>query len=138
MAEIADYPIARSEQTELDSPIKVRWTGKLRSRVQERQWDRTARKVDGEWIVDPDLMGEDADSLAKCSGLTFRALSRQKTNVVVETVEEARAVYRVMDRYKNGAGRRGITWMNGSMENTARRVRSNIRTELEERGYEIA
>lgn len=138
LANTPDVDVAREEQTELVEPIVIRWTGKLRGRVQERQWDYAASKVDGEWQVDPDLYAEDADNLKQCNGLCYRALTRQKTNVVLETVEEAQSLYRVLDYYRDGAGKRGITWMNGPMQKSARRVSREVREGLEQRGYEIA
>ena len=140
LASTPDVAVEREEQTELDEPITVRWhqETKLRSRVQERQWDYAASKVDGEWVVDPDLYGDDADDLKQCNALAYRALTRQKTNVVMETVDEAQAVYRVLDYYTDGAGKHGITWMNGPMAKAARRVSAAIRNELEQRGFEVA
>ena len=135
LASTPDVSVDRDAQTELDDPIKVRWTGRLRGRIQERQWDYAATKIDGEWVADPELDEQD-DMLKRCNGLAFRALSRQKTNVVCETVEEAQALYRVLDYYKDGAGRHGITWMNGPMQKSVRRVRREIREGLEEQGYE--
>lgn len=137
LATTPDVSVERDSQTELDDRIKVRWTGKLRGRVQERQWDYTATKVDGEWVVDPDLYDEDADDLKQCNALAYRALTRQKTNVVCETVDEVQAVYRVLDYYNDGAGRRGITWMNGPMEQTAKRVQRELSEQLSEQGYDI-
>jgi hypothetical protein len=130
--------VRRDAQTELDEPITIRWTGRLRGRIQERQWDYVASKNDdGEWVVAEEHYGDDADDLKQCNALAYRALTRQKTNVVIETVDEAKAVYRVLDYYKDGAGRHGITWMNGPMEKAARRVRREIRVGLDERGHQI-
>lgn len=138
LANTPDVDVEREAQTELAEPMKIQWTGKLRGRVQERQWDYAASKVDGEWVVDPDLKAEDADDLKQCNALAYRALTRQKTNVVLETIEEAQAVYRVLDYYADGAGPHGITWMNGPMQKSVRRVRREIREGLDERGYETA
>lgn len=138
MADTPDVEVDREAQTELAEPIAVRWhqDTTMRSRVQERQWEYAASKVDGEWVVDPDLRADDADALEKCNGLAYRAFGRQKTNVVMETVEEAQSVYAVLGRYANGAGRHGITWMNHAMQRSVRRVRREIREALAERGYE--
>lgn len=140
LASTPDVDVDREAQTELTDPIRVSWNQKtkMRSRVQERQWDYAASKVDGEWVVDPDLRADDADALKKCNGLAYRVFGREKTNVVMETVEEAQAVYRVLDYYADGAGPHGITWMNGPMEQSVRRVRRAIREALSERGYDTA
>ncbi len=137
LASTPDVSVDREEQTELDDPIKVRWTGRLRARIQERQWDYVATKNDeGEWVVAEEHYGDDADPLKRCNALAYRALTRQKTNVVMETVDEAQAVYRVVSYYTDGAGRHGITWMNGAMQSSARRVSREIRDGLEKRGYD--
>lgn len=92
------------EETELDSPIKVRFTGKLRRKLNERSVE-----YDGEEWDDID-----------------RALSRQNTNVVVETVEEAENLISKLSGYESGR-----TWMTGSMNKCATRVRQEIESGLE-------
>jgi len=122
---------AREDQEELDEPIKVRWTGKLRGRVQNRQWDyihNSGKDEDGEWII-----SEDAEPW---NIACWRTLKRQKTNVVIETVEEANAMLRIMGYYEDGAGPNGITWMDGPMVEVAKRVVREIREGLKEQGYE--
>lgn len=104
----------------LPAPIKIRWRGSLRDRVGERQWDMGAtRNEDGEWVPDPDARDEWAPA-------AYAALSRQKTNVVIKTVEEAEAVYATLGYYASGDGPGGITWMNAAMAKSARRVRREI------------
>lgn len=117
--------------TPLDEPIKFQWQGKLAGRVAERQYDY-AGKYDSEtgtWSED-----EDADPLPR---LTYRVLSRHQTVVEIRTVEEALALYKTMNHYADGAGRHGITWMNGAMQHSARRVRTKAREGLVKRGYDI-
>lgn len=114
----------RTEWRELPEPLKFRWQGRLRGRIQERQWDYAATKDGDEWVVD-----DDAEPRAKGS---YLALTRQKTNVVIETVEEAQALYSTMGHYCAGGGREGITWMNGMMVKSAKRVRSEIVSGLQE------
>jgi len=131
-----DVSVEREEQTELDEPFKIAWSGKLRATVQQRQSDQVVAVNDkGENVVSERCYGEDADDLIQCSALTYRALDRYKTIIVLETVDEARAVYRILDYYKDGAGTNGITWVNGAQQSSVRRVRREIREALKERGY---
>ena len=113
----------REDQTELDEPIKIRFEGRLRSRINERGWDSVQTKVDGEWVV-----AEDAEEYLKS---VYRPVFRQKTNIVFETVEEATSFHSSMEHYAMD----GVTWMNGMMRKSIRRVRSELREEMEERGY---
>lgn len=122
---MSELPEDRGEWQDLPEPIKIRWTGKLRSRVQERQWDYAATKEDGEWVADDDADPKPAGS--------YLALTRQKTNIVLERVEEAQALYWTIGYYAdNGASRHGITWMNGPMVDAAWRVRDEIVSRLDD------
>lgn len=99
------------EETELDTPIKVRWTGYARSRISE--------------------YNTDFDSIS--SDRFEQAVNRQKTNVVIETVEEASAVASEMDNYSSYQR----SWMDSSMDQAVNRVQSEIVEEMEERGYDV-
>lgn len=103
------------DQTPLDEPITVRWTGKLRGRVNERL---------GAYTSDPSNKSYDEHTV-----LVWRTLSRQETNVVIETVEEAEHFLTEMEWYATA----GITWMNGPMRRCAERVRREVRNGLEEK-----
>jgi hypothetical protein len=96
-------------------PIKVKWTGYARGRISE---------YNGQY------QEEEQGVLSPIRFL--KCVNRQKTNVVIETVEEASAVYYELASYDSGQR----TWMNGMMDKAIRRVRSEIRDEMEERGYE--
>jgi len=123
----------RKEQTELDEPIKIRFEGRLRDRINERGWDSvqtwegdgspTDDDADGEWVVD-----EDAEEYLKS---VYRPVFRQKTNVVFETVEEATSFHSSMTHYSMG----GVTWMNGMMRKSIRRVLTELREQMRERGH---
>lgn len=119
------------KQTELDEPIKFQWQGRLAGRVCERQLDYA-----GKWDSDDETWSEDedADPLPR---LTFRVLTRHKTVVEIRTAEEAQALHETMSYYSNGAGKHGITWMNGAMQESARRVMRKTREGLDERGYSL-
>lgn len=93
-----------------DEPIKIRWTGKARRRIKG--------------------YNQDFDSVE--SDRFVRALSWQKTNIVIETVEEATAVASEMCKY-SGAQR---SWMNASMDRALARVQSEIVEEMGERGFD--
>lgn len=123
-----DIPHDVEDQEELPQPIKVNWTGRLRGRIQERHWDYAATKDGDEWVV-----SDDADPKAAA---VYRALTRQKTNVVIKTVEEAYAFYSTMGHYRAGGGHEGITWMNGMMVKVAKRVSDEVLEEMRAMGYE--
>lgn len=129
-----DYDPDPENHRQLEDPIKVQWQStKLRSRIKERLWDYSNWDREGEgweeWSLDLEDNGRPA--------VAYRTLNRQKTNVIIKTVEEATALHNVLDWYSTGGGPRGITWMNMAMENSARRVRKEIREGLEERGYNV-
>jgi len=108
-------PVDQSEQTQLAEPIKVRFTGKLRTRIQERH---------GEYTRNEDNPSYDGMTIS-----VHRTLSRQKTNVVCETIEEAEAFIHTMEHYAMP----GVHWMNGPMVKTARRVKREVREALDKR-----
>lgn len=124
---IESRPWDREEQTELPEPIKVRFTGKLRTRINERQSDYVGKydRDTGEYDEDPDTEVYEVSQ--------FRPFMRQKTNVVIETEEEAYAVLGLMSYYSAP----GITWMNGPMRESAKRVCREIRTTLDEMGVDV-
>lgn len=112
----------RTEQTELDNPIKIRWTGRARLRIKDvaldigyNGWDDTVTDAHHARIYD--------------------ALDRQKTNVVIETVEEAQALAGEMNGYRNESGRGGRVWVNGAIANACQRVQDEIVRGMEERGF---
>lgn len=119
------------EQTEFDEPIKFQWQGKLARRVAERQLEYA-----GKWDPENETWSEDEDA-DPTPRLMYRVTTRHKTLVEIRTVEEALAFYKTMNHYSDGAGRHGITWMNGPMEKSARRVRTRARDGLVKRGYDI-
>jgi len=107
-----DIPLERDEQTPLDEPIKIRFTGRLRGRITERHGAYTSDEANR--------------SHTPRAVSVYRALTRQKTNVVLETVEESEAFVAEMHHYCDPS----ISWMNGAMVRCARRVRSEAKHEL--------
>ena len=106
--------------TALNNPIKVRWTGVARDRL-------------GGWALDFANADED-------NGMEHyvNADSRQKTNVVIETVEEAEAVAGFMNKVIGEGGNYGRTWVNGSVDKAGQRVRREIVDAMAERGFEVS
>lgn len=100
-------------ETELDEPIKVRWTGYGRNRISEYNGDFSTEKSDQ----------------------FCRTVNRQKTNVVIKTVEEAEAVASELNSFIGETGQR--VWMNGPMDKAFSRVQREIIEGMEERGYEV-
>lgn len=89
---------------ELDEPIKIRFTGKFRRKLTEH-----ALEFDAEpWE------------------LIESTLSRQKTNIVIKTEDEAESLISKLSGYENGR-----TWMNASMNKCATRVKTEIQSALE-------
>lgn len=131
-----DVDVDRDAQQDLAETITVRWTGKLRDRVQQRMAGYVLKGVDSR-EVDPSLFEDDADRVDKCQLLAHRALGRQKTNVVCETVEEVRALYQVLDYYSYATGPMAVSWVNGPMAKAAWRVRQDLDSALEQRTMKI-
>lgn len=99
---------------DLDEPIKFSWTGKARRRIEGANRDFDSEKSDR--IV--------------------RTLSRLKTRVVIESVEEAAALAGEMADYEGEAGDGGRVWVNGSAAASCKRVREIVVDAMAERGYE--
>lgn len=98
--------------------IKVNWTGYARNRISEYNSGYT----------------EDGLYDGTISPTRFLAATgRQKTNVVIESVEEADAVYHELTSYDSDQR----VWMNGSMDRSIERVQRLIREAMEAQGYEI-
>lgn len=102
-----------STETELETPIKFSWTGKAREKIKYRNLDFDSEKSDR----------------------IFRALDRQKTNVVIHTVQEAENLANEMDRYRDAAGGSGRVWVNGAIASACERVRSEVISAMEGLGY---
>lgn len=120
MADNSEHTIPlcpESGQTPLTTPIKIRWTGYLRGRIAERH---------GQYV-----QGDDNPSNTERARSFMRTLRRQKTNIVIETVEEAEYFIKEMERYAIV----DIHWMNGPMRNAAQRVLNEARTEFRRRGH---
>lgn len=99
------------QETPLDTPIKVRWTGYARGRI-------------GEYNVD----------FTNHTAARFtRTTTRQKTNVVMKTLEEAVAVHKELCSYDSDQR----IWMNASQDRALSRVQREIRQGLEENGYTV-
>ena len=98
------------------SDIKIRLTGDTRSKLMSRG-------------VVPSLEdGEDWASEAE------EVLTRQKTNIVVVSESEARALDRAISILEMFSPR-GCTWMTPSHERAVRRVRSEWEEACRERGW---
>jgi len=94
----------------LETLIKIRWTGYARGRISEYNSDFSTER----------------------SEKFSNTVSRQKTNVVIKTVDEATAVYNELGEYSSSQR----TWMNRSMDIALHRVRDEIQLGMTKRGYE--
>jgi hypothetical protein len=106
------------DETELETPIKIRWTGYARNRICEYKQNATTER------------GDRADCV-------IRTLSRQKTNAVIKTVEEADALANEMNGYINEAGPEGRIWVNGSIASACERVQSEVISGMKDLGYVV-
>ena len=100
-----------TQHDELDEPIKIRWSGYTRARISE--YNASFERVRSDRFLD--------------------AMHRQKTNVVIKTVQEAQAVYHELENY-HPAQR---IWLTASMYRSIERVRNEIKTQLEAQGHEL-
>ena len=100
----------------LHEPLKVEWRSRTlaRSKIQDFNRDRDSDRSD---LVDD-------------------VLSREKTNAVIETVEEAEALAQELNHYIGEAGDGGRTWVNSSVDKSCRRVQKEIIAGMESRGFE--
>jgi len=96
--------------------IKVRFTGKLRSRLNER-YDAYAAEEKAE------------DNDHKQAQRARDALNRQKTNIVCHSEAEAEAVIAALEMFTGRSGRQ-VTWTNGSMRSAAERVTGELREQI--------
>ena len=94
----------------LENPIKIRWTGYARGRISE---------------YNSDFSTERSEKFSK-------TVRRQKTNIVIKTVDEATAVYNELNEYDSGQR----VWMNRSMDKALNRVIKEIKVGMNKRGYE--
>lgn len=99
----------------LEDPIKIRWTGYARGRISE--YNASYEEEDEDSTISPKRF--------------LRAVNRQKTNIVIRTVEEADAVYAELRAYDSGQR----TWMNHAMDRSISRVQREIVSRMEQRGY---
>lgn len=99
---------------ELDDPIKIRWSGKARRKIE----------------------GRAADGAVPDSETVSAVLDRQKTNVVLRSVGEAETIAELMSRYTNEGGNGGRGWVNGAIASACERVEGEIIDGMAERGYE--
>lgn len=110
-------PRIPEDETRLETPIKVQWTGYARSRI-------------GEYAGD-------AVNSSEWAHKVYRTLSRQKTNAVIHTVEEAEALAKEMNSYIDEHGPHGRTWVNASVHRVCQRVQQEIIDAMDERGYDV-
>jgi hypothetical protein len=108
---------AKDNSRHFDEPIKVRWTGRARGRISE--YNRSYSE-------------ENADNSVLSPERFCLAVNRQKTNIVIATVDEANAVHRELKSYHSDQR----TWMNSSMDRAISRIKSEISEEMKKRGYE--
>lgn len=100
---------------ELETPIKISWTGKARRKIHGRN---------------KDFDSEDSDRVDA-------VLSRESTNAVIESVAEAKALADEMTRYADAAGSGGRVWVNGAIASACQRVRSEVVAGLRANGYDV-
>ena len=94
-------------ETELDEPIKIRWTGDARTKLITRYFEPAQAD------------GAEPDSVTKM-------FNRQKTNVVIESEEELNALRRGLDSLINTRSPKWTVWMTGAHMRAYKRVRNEL------------
>lgn len=114
------YPLPTDEQTMLDEPIKVKWD----------QSQATHTRM----VSSINSLFEDANEDEPLIGCGLRAMTRQKTQVVVKTVEEATSIINEIEtQYLDPYGLDAP----GGRTDVYERVRDELMTGLEQRGWFI-
>lgn len=113
------YPLPVEEQTALDAPIKVKWN--------------QSQATHARMVHSLTACFEDANEDEALIGAGLRAMCRQKTQVVVKTVEEAEDLIYELDQYISPYGIDAP----GGRTDVYERVRSELVSELERRGWFI-
>lgn len=115
-----EYPIPVGEQTLLDEPIKVKWD----------QSQATHTRM----VSSINSLFEDANEDEPLIGCGLRAMTRQKTQLVVKTVEEATCIiHEIESQYLDLYGLDAP----GGRTDVYERIRDELMTELEQRGWFI-
>lgn len=115
---MSEYPLPVAEQTMLDDPIKVGWSQRTTTRQQFAHSLQTAFA--------------EADASQPLAGAGYRALQRQKTNVVILTVEEAESLLYELNQYLAPFG---IDPPANCTTDTYERVLNDLSETLAGRGY---
>ena len=102
--------------SEDERPIKVRWTGDAREKLLSREL--TPRAEDGD---------EGAET-------AMNTLTRQKTNIVVDSKEEAQPLKKALDT-ACGRSPTGTVWMTPAHLSAFKRVRAEVTQAMNERGW---
>lgn len=118
--DVSEYPLPVEQQEPLDEVIKVRWNQSGASHT------RMVRSLTASF--------EDANEDEPLIGVGVRALTRQKTNVVVRTVQEAESLLYELDEYLHPYG---LNVPEGAGTRAFERVRDELETELEAQGYTV-
>lgn len=114
------YPTPVGKQTALPEVIKIRWSQSQATHVK--------------MVHSLTASFEDANADEPLIGSGVRALTRQKTNVVVKTVEEAESLLYELAQYIHPYG---LNVPDGAGTRTYERVRDELETELERRGFTV-
>lgn len=104
------------DKMKLDDPLKIEWRSRTlaRSKIHD--------------------LNQDLDS--EESALVDDVLSREKTNAVIQSVEEAEALATELSGYIGEAGQGGRVWVNSSVDKSCRRIQRAIIEGMESRGFE--
>ena len=121
MSEPQEYPLAVTEQTMLNEPIKIGWPTYQASRQHFEHSIHTAFA--------------EADADQPLAGTGYRALDRQQTNVIVLTVEEAESLLYELGQY---LAPYGIEPPKRCPLEVYERVAEELTDTLTERGYVLS
>lgn len=114
-------------QDELDEPIKVKWDRESKSR------SRYAERFAGALVGDAHGNRGDDGQEPKFRGVMFRAFTRQRTQVVFQTEQEAVEFLKFSQTDIDHTNLHSVTPI---MAKTYRRVRREVRAGLSEQGVD--
>lgn len=108
------------ERESRHEPIKIRWSGDTRTKFLTRH-------------IEPLLSSDDRANEAEKA---LDVITRQKTQLVVRTFEEACVMRELLLTFEDFCGRYGAIWATEQRRKAVGRVRQELFDEMEKRGWQ--
>lgn len=109
------------DETPLEEPIKIRWTGDARTKFVTRELEPRAG----------------TDGMRESARRAGRTIQREKTNVVIETVEEAEAFRECIESFHKHVTPADDGWRTAAHIRAVRRVLGETREQIDARTVEM-